>query len=76
MGMPLQRLSLDEYLAWEETQAGRNEFWRGEVIALAGANRGHGRIVASMAVGPPQAPCKVGSMIEWPMPSSCSRLRR
>jgi len=32
MAMPLHRRSLDEYLAWE-TQAGRNEFWHGEVFA-------------------------------------------
>lgn len=48
MGMPLQRRSLHDFLAWEEAQAGRNEFWRGEVFAMVGANRGHGRVVANL----------------------------
>ena len=48
MGVPLHRLSLAEYLAWENSQAERNEFWRGEVFAMVGGKRGHGRIIANL----------------------------
>ena len=48
MGVPLHRLSLAEYLAWENSQAERNEFWRGEVFAVVGGKRGHGRIIANL----------------------------
>lgn len=42
------KLSLAEYLAWENTQSGRHEYWRGEVFAMVGAKRGHGRVVANL----------------------------
>lgn len=48
MGVPLHRLSLAAYLAWEAEQAERNEFWRGEVFATVGAKRGHGRVIANL----------------------------
>lgn len=48
MGMPLHRLSLAEFLAWEAEQVERNEFWRGEVFAMVGAKRGHGRVIANL----------------------------
>jgi Uma2 family endonuclease len=48
MGVPLQKISLADYLAWEDGQAGRNEFWRGEVFAMVGGKRGHGRVVANL----------------------------
>ncbi|MEJ8852733.1 Uma2 family endonuclease [Variovorax rhizosphaerae] len=49
MGMPLQRKSLAEYLAWEAEQADRNEFYRGEIFLMVGGTRAHGRIVANMS---------------------------
>lgn len=48
MGVPLHRMSIAEYLEWEAAQTGRNEFWRGEIFAMVGGNRGHGRVVANL----------------------------
>ena len=48
MGVPLHGKSVAEYLAWESDQAGRNEFWRGEVFAMVGSKRGHGRVIANL----------------------------
>lgn len=48
MGVPLHKLSLAEYMAWEAEQEGRNEFHRGEVFAMVGGRRGHGRIIANL----------------------------
>jgi Uma2 family endonuclease len=48
MGEPLHKQSIAEYLAWESEQAGRNEFWRGEVFAMVGGKRGHGRVIANL----------------------------
>lgn len=48
MGVPLHKISLADYLAWEDGQAGRNEFWRGEIFAMVGGKRGHGRVVANL----------------------------
>ena len=36
MGVPLHKLSIAQYLAWENAQAGRSEFFRGEVFAMVG----------------------------------------
>ena len=47
MGGPLHKQSIAEYLTWESTQAGRNEFWRGEVFAMVDGKRGHGRVIAN-----------------------------
>lgn len=48
MGVPIHGPSLAEYLEWENGQAQRNEFWRGEIFAMAGGKRGHGRVVANL----------------------------
>jgi Uma2 family endonuclease len=48
MGVPLHKQSITEYLAWESEQSGRNEFWRGEVFAMVGGKRGHGRVIANL----------------------------
>lgn len=48
MGMPLHKLSLAEFLAWEEAQAERFEFYRGETFNMVGGRRGHGRVVANL----------------------------
>jgi Uma2 family endonuclease len=48
MGVPLHKQSIAEYLAWESEQANRNEFWRGEVFAMVGGKRGHGRVIANL----------------------------
>jgi Uma2 family endonuclease len=49
MGMPLQKMSLQEFLGWENNQAERHEFLRGEVFAMVGARRTHGRVVLNIA---------------------------
>jgi Uma2 family endonuclease len=49
MNAPAQpKLSLDAYLAWEELQPERHEFYRGEVFAMVGAKRIHGRVVSNL----------------------------
>lgn len=42
-------LTLQDYLNWEETQDERHEFHRGEVFAMVGALRVHGRVVQNLA---------------------------
>ncbi|HEY8377844.1 MAG TPA: Uma2 family endonuclease, partial [Nannocystis sp.] len=45
MGVPQRTyLTLDEFLAWEETQELRHEFVDGEVFAMVGATRAHNTI--------------------------------
>ena len=41
-------LSLEAYLAWEEDQPERHEFHHGEVFAMVGAKRVHGRVVGNI----------------------------
>jgi Uma2 family endonuclease len=57
------RLSLDEFLAWENEQIERHEFHRGEVFAMVGARRVHACIVMNLARGLGNAlagtPCRV-----------------
>jgi Uma2 family endonuclease len=48
MGHPQHRLSLADYLAWEGAQPDRWEFYRGEVFAMVGGRRGHGRVIATL----------------------------
>ena len=47
----LQRvMSEAEYLAWEAEQEERNEFYDGEIVAMAGAKPDHNRIVHNFSV--------------------------
>lgn len=39
-----RRMSLKEYLTWEEVSGGKHEFYRGEVFAMAGTTIQHNRI--------------------------------
>jgi hypothetical protein len=39
MGHALTKLSLQEFLDWEDQQVERHEFLRGEVFALVGVRR-------------------------------------
>lgn len=48
MGVPETKLSLTDYLVWENQQPDRNEFYRGEVFAMVGARRAHGCIVSNL----------------------------
>lgn len=40
--------SLADFLAWEERQPERHEFYRGEVFAMVGARRVHGCVVGNL----------------------------
>lgn len=44
MALPAQKPSLSDYLAWENDQSDRHEFYRGEIFAMVGARRVHGLI--------------------------------
>ena len=48
MGTPVHKLSLEDFLAWENSQPERNEYFRGEVFAMTGARRAHGRVVGNL----------------------------
>jgi Uma2 family endonuclease len=48
MGLPANTLSLSEFLDWENRQAQRHEFHHGEVFAMVGARRAHGRVVLNL----------------------------
>ena len=49
MSVPREQLSLAAFLEWEDAQETRNEFHRGEVFAMVGARRAHGRVVSNLA---------------------------
>ena len=49
MALPAQKMTLDEFLAWENQQPERHEFHRGDVFAMAGGRRTHGRVVLNLA---------------------------
>jgi len=42
------KITLEAYLAWEEDQPEKHEFHRGEVFAMVGARRIHGRVVSNL----------------------------
>jgi Uma2 family endonuclease len=44
MVAPRQKLSPEEYLAWERAQPTKHEYYRGEVFAMAGASVRHNRL--------------------------------
>jgi Uma2 family endonuclease len=48
MHMPVHKLTLNEYLAWEDRQTDRNEFHRGETFAMVGGRRSHGCVVHNL----------------------------
>lgn len=48
MALAQQQMSLEDYLAWENEQPGRNEFYRGEVFTMEDPRRVHGCIVANI----------------------------
>jgi Uma2 family endonuclease len=41
-------MTLAEFLAWENEQTEKHEFHRGEVFAMVGALRSHGRVVSNL----------------------------
>jgi Uma2 family endonuclease len=46
--MTQPRMALAQFLAWENEQPDRHEFYRGEVFAMVGARRSHGRVVSNL----------------------------
>jgi hypothetical protein len=51
MGVPLHRVSLSEFMAWEANQEGRHEFHRGEVFAMVGGRRSDAAVLELASVG-------------------------
>lgn len=49
MGIPLQKMSLAEFLAWEELQPERHEFSMGETFAMVGGAARHNRVILNLA---------------------------
>src|SRR5450755_3292989 len=63
MGMPVRKLSLQEFIEWENVQPHKNEFVDGEVFARVGARRAHGvlviNLVRAIANHLADSPCRV-----------------
>jgi Uma2 family endonuclease len=49
MGLPIRKMTLEEFLEWEEAQPERHEFWRGEIFAMVGEALRHNRVVLNLA---------------------------
>ena len=49
MALGQRKMSLDEFLAWENEQSDRHEYDQGEVFAMVGGRRTHGRVVLNLA---------------------------
>lgn len=49
MGVPLLKMSLAEFMAWECAQPDRHEFYRGETFAEVGGTARHNRVVLNLA---------------------------
>ena len=47
--LPQAKITLEAYLKWENAQVERHEFHRGEVFAMVGGRRVHGRVVGNIA---------------------------
>lgn len=48
LAQPKDTFSPDDYLAWEQTQDGRNEYIDGEVFAMSGASDAHGTTAGNL----------------------------
>lgn len=49
MAVPLQKMSLIDFLIWEENQPERHEFFRGETFAMVGGTARHNRVILNLA---------------------------
>lgn len=47
--MRLQKMSLDEFLAWEQLQLERHEYYLGDTFAMVGGTARHNRVVLNLA---------------------------
>ena len=45
----MQKMTLIEFLAWEEHQTGRREFFGGETFAMIGGTARHNRVILNLA---------------------------
>ena len=50
MGLQQEKLTLQAYLDWENAHPERHEFYRGEVFAMVGGRRSHGRVTANLVM--------------------------
>ncbi len=48
MGLPLEKLTLEAFLEWENAQDTRNEFYRGDVFPKADPRRSHGTVTSNL----------------------------
>ena len=49
MAVVKQKMTLDEFLAWEDLQPERHEFYSGEVFAMVGGRRIHERVIGNLS---------------------------
>lgn len=49
MGFPFAKMTLAEFMAWESEQAGRHEFYGGEIFCLVGSTARHNRVILNLA---------------------------
>ena len=49
MALVQQRMTLDEFLAWEDLQPERHEFFSGEVFAMVAGRRIHERVIGNLS---------------------------
>ncbi len=52
------RMTIDEYLDFEETSPTKHEYIDGELFAMSGPRLGHGAIVVNMTAGTELAPAR------------------
>ena len=49
MGHALQKMSVADFIAWDDAQAERHEFVNGEIFAMVGGTLNHARVVGQLA---------------------------
>ena len=49
MALVQQKMTLEEFLAWEDLQPERHEFYNGEVFAMVGGRRIHERVIGNLS---------------------------
>ena len=48
MGLAVSKLTLDQFIDWENERAERHEFYQGEVFAMVGVRRIHGTVTGNI----------------------------
>lgn len=48
MALPAHKPTISDFLAWEEVQPGRHEFYRGEFFAMVGGRRINGQVTVNL----------------------------